>query len=334
MLRPNIMTTYLASLNTALRNLLATDDRVHLWGEDLLDPYGGAFKVTAGLQAAYPERVRTTPISEAAIVGLGNGMALRGYRPIVELMFGDFVTLAADQLINYAAKFGAMYHDGASNPLIVRTPMGGGRGYGPTHSQSLEKLFFGIPHLRIIAPSLYHDPGAILTHLVQTTRDPVLFVEHKLLYPKTIQPEGDSLPGLEGVPTRLIRNYKTGKPDVTLIAYGGASLWIEPLLPRLAAEEIRVLACFPASVQPLPLDDLVQAAAETGLVLIVEEGTRAHGWGAEAAAGITEILWGRLKAPVARLAAADTIIPSAKPLETEVLPSPERIEQAIYDLLS
>lgn len=328
------MPTTLASLNAALRDLLAADPRVHLWGEDLLDPYGGAFKVTAGLQADFPDRVLTTPISEAALIGLGNGMALRGYRPIVELMFGDFVTLAADQLINYAAKFRAMYHKGAANPLVVRTPMGGGRGYGPTHSQSLEKLFFGIPHLRIAAPSLYHDPGALLHHLVRTTADPVLFVEHKLLYPKTIQPEGESLPGLDGLPTRLVRNHAAGAPDVTLIAYGGASLWIEPLLPKLAAEEVRVLACLPASVQPLPLDDLLAAAAESGRVLIVEEGTRSHGWGAEVAAAITEKLWARLHAPVARLGAADTVIPAAKPLEAAVLPSPDKIEAAIYALLT
>ena len=176
------MTTYLQSLNSALRTLLESDPDVFVWGEDLLDPHGGAFKVTRGLQVDFPQRVLTTPISEAAIVGLGSGMALRGFKPIVEIMFGDFVTLAADQLINYAAKFGPMYNGQVSAGLVVRTPMGGGRGYGPTHSQSLEKLFFGIPNLRIVSPSVYHEPGDLLRSAVLKDDQPVLFVEHKLLY--------------------------------------------------------------------------------------------------------------------------------------------------------
>lgn len=327
------MTTYINSLNAALRHLLESDERVYLWGEDLLDPYGGAFKVTAGLQTDFPDRVRTTPISEAALVGLGSGMALRGYRPIVEIMFGDFVTLTADQIINYAAKFRPMYNGQVTNPLVVRTPMGGGRGYGPTHSQTLEKIFFGIPHLNIVAPSLYHDPGETLKTAVLTSDDPTLFIEHKLLYGRSIQPEGETLPGVGGFPTRIVRNYTAGKPDATIIAYGGASLWIEPLLEKMAAEEIRLVACFPASVQPLPADDLVRAAGETGRVLMVEEGTRAHGWGAEVAALLQDALWGKLKAPVRRVGALDTVVPTARPLEEVMLPSVSRIETQLLELL-
>ena len=326
--------TFQSSLNAALRDLLQIDERLYILGEDILDPYGGAFKVTAGLQADFPERVLTTPISEAAIVGLANGMALRGYRPVVEIMFGDFITLAADQIINYAAKFRAMYRGQVSNGLVIRTPMGGGRGYGPTHSQSIEKIFFGIPGLRIVAPSLYHDPGALLVRAVRESDDPVLFVEHKLLYAKEIRPEGEQLPGVAGFPTRIVRNYTSGAPDVTVIGYGGASLWLEPLLERLAAEEIRLLVCLPASVQPLPVDDLITAAAETGRVVVVEEATRAHGWGAEVAASLSEALWGKLKAPVVRVGAADTVIPTARPLEDAVLPSVRTIEDAIYNILA
>ena len=131
-------------------------------GEDILDPYGGAFKVTQGLSTRFPDRVFTTPISEAAIVGMSVGLALRGLHPIAEIMFGDFVALAADQIVNHAAKYPAMYNGQVQVPLVMRTPMGGGRGYGPTHSQSLERLFFGIPHLKLVAPSHAHDPGALL----------------------------------------------------------------------------------------------------------------------------------------------------------------------------
>lgn len=141
------MTKVLDSLNAALHGCLEADDSVVVLGEDILDPYGGAFKVTRGLSSAFPDRVVTTPVSEAGIVGLANGMALRGLRPVVEVMFGDFTTLVADQLINHAAKFAAMYGHRVSVPLVVRTPMGGRRGYGPTHSQTLEKLFLGVPGL-------------------------------------------------------------------------------------------------------------------------------------------------------------------------------------------
>lgn len=328
------MTTYLGSLNQSLRGLLESDPRVFIWGEDLLDPYGGAFKVTAGLQADFPERVLTTPISEAALVGLANGMALRGFRPVVEIMFGDFITLAADQIVNYASKFRAMYGGRQDFGLVIRTPMGGGRGYGPTHSQSLEKLFFGIPGLRIVAPSLYHDPGAVLEQAVASGDGPVLFVEHKLLYAQELIPGGEALPGVGGFTSRLVRNYSSGAPDVTLIGYGGASVWFQPLLERLSGEEIRVLACLPASVHPLPVEDLVLAAAETGRVIVVEEATRAHGWGAEVAAVIGERLWGRLLKPVMRVGALDSVIPSARPLEGVVLPSEAKIEEMIYELLA
>ena len=155
------MPSVLDSLNNALRLALAQDERVYLLGEDLLSPYGGAFKVARGLSDEFPGRVLTTPISEAGFTGLAVGMALGGLRPVVEIMFGDFITLAADQLINHAAKFAWMYNGNegepgrllAGAPLVLRTPMGGRRGYGPTHSQTLEKHFLGVPGLRVLAPS-------------------------------------------------------------------------------------------------------------------------------------------------------------------------------------
>ncbi|HLF89010.1 MAG TPA: thiamine pyrophosphate-dependent enzyme, partial [Anaerolineales bacterium] len=169
-------------LNTALHRAFTADDRVHLIGEDLLDPYGGAFKATRGLSTQFPNRVHTSPVSEAGIVGIATGMALRGLLPVVEIMFGDFTLLAADQLINHAAKFREMYDDQVRVPLVVRTPMGGRRGYGATHSQTLEKHFLGAPGLRVLAPTAFGDPGALLEHAILHDPDPVLFVENKLLY--------------------------------------------------------------------------------------------------------------------------------------------------------
>ncbi len=176
------MKTVLHALNTGLHHAFATDTRVHLLGEDVLDPYGGAFKVTRGLATAYPDRVHTSPISEAGIVGIAAGMALRGLRPVVEIMFGDFTTLIADQVVNHIAKFRYMYNEQVCVPLVIRTPMGGRRGYGATHSQTLEKMFLGVPGLRVLAPTALGDPGSLLAHAILHDDEPVLFIENKLLY--------------------------------------------------------------------------------------------------------------------------------------------------------
>ena len=150
-----------SSLNDALRRMLTRDERVILLGEDLHDPYGGAFKVTAGLSTEFAGRVISTPIGEAGLVGASIGLALAGYRPVAEIMFADFITLAMDQIYNHAVKFPGMF-DGVHVPLVVRTPSGGRRGYGPTHSQSPENLMTAVPGLTVVFPSHRHDVGHLL----------------------------------------------------------------------------------------------------------------------------------------------------------------------------
>ena len=135
---------YVESLNESLHKLMKEDESVYIIGEDIVDPYGGAFKVTKGLSSKYSNRVLSSPISEAAILGVGTGLAIQGFKPIVEIMFGDFITLCTDQIVNGAAKFGWMYGDNFSVPLVVRTPMGGNRGYGATHSQTIENIFLSV----------------------------------------------------------------------------------------------------------------------------------------------------------------------------------------------
>lgn len=337
--------TYLQSLRDALHTLLADDPRTLVLGEDILDPYGGAFKVTQGLSSRFPERVLTTPISEAAIVGVSVGLALRGRRPIAEIMFGDFVALAADQLINHAAKYAAMYNGQVSVPLVVRTPMGGGRGYGPTHSQSLERLFLGIPHLTVLAPSHVHDAGGLL-QMAAAEEGPVLFVENKLLYPQalllavlTALPDGGVLrraqtPDRNGYPVVSLRNFTdAAPPDVTVITYGGMSRLLVEVMARLAGEEVRVLACLPASISPLDPAPLAAAAGESGRLLIVEESQAAFGWGAEVAAQVQAALGSQSALAVRRLGAQPTVIPAAKALEEQVLVSAATIEAGILALL-
>lgn len=170
------------SIREALLRNMERDARILLLGEDIESPYGGAFKVTQGLSDRFPGRVRNTPISEAAIVGVGSGLALGGFIPVCEIMFGDFLTLAADSLINHASKFHQMYNGQAQVPLVVRTPMGGRRGYGPTHSQSLEKHFVGLPHTRVLALHGRYDPGSVYDQLLSTIDRPTIVVENKSLY--------------------------------------------------------------------------------------------------------------------------------------------------------
>ena len=148
---------YVESLNNSLHKLMDQNDKIIVLGEDIIDPYGGAFKVTKGLSTKFPDRVIATPISEASITGFSTGLAIAGFNPILEIMFGDFITLCTDQIINGSSKFHWMYGSKFDVPLVIRTPMGGRRGYGPTHSQTLESIFLGVPGIEIISPSKFHN---------------------------------------------------------------------------------------------------------------------------------------------------------------------------------
>ncbi len=163
------------NLNRALHEAMLADERVYLIGEDLLDPYGGAFKVARGLATAFPERVISTPISELGIAGVANGLALAGQRPIVEFMFGDFIFLAFDQIVNFAAKTVTMYGERVPHPLLIRCPVGGHRGYGATHSQSVQKHFLGVPNLALFEISPLHDNREMLPRLLKRGEPAILF---------------------------------------------------------------------------------------------------------------------------------------------------------------
>ncbi|PWH16480.1 MAG: pyruvate dehydrogenase [Anaerolineae bacterium] len=336
--------TVLESLNLALHTALETDSRVYVLGEDILDPYGGAFKVTRGLSTRFPQRVLTTPISEAAILGCATGMALHGLRPVAEVMFGDFVTLMADQLINHAAKFRWMYNEQVRVPLVLRAPMGGRRGYGPTHSQSLEKHFLGVPGLKVVAPNALGDPGALLLAAIADD-DPVLFVEHKLLYTRPLLTGQDLVEWKtqavgEPFPDYLLQNVDDFPAQMTIATYGynlelvlaaaHALMYEYEIFPEIIL--FSRLSPFPcASVlfnnAPHPL---FQSVAKTRRLLTVEEGTLTLGWGAEIGARSMEQVSG-LK--LRRVAALDLPIANSKSLEDVILPSTQSILQAALDLV-
>ena len=329
--------TYGESLNQALHAMFAARQDTYLLGEDIEDPYGGAFKISKGLHAAYPERVRTTPISEATIIGVATGMALRGLRPIAEIMFGDFLCLCADQIINHLTKFPGMYGKELSVPVVIRTPMGGGRGYGATHSQSLEKHFLGVVGLQVVAPGHAHDAGALLQAAVEEHDGPLLFVEHKLLYPEPLLSSGDGLEVTQPedglFPTMVISNAPEESPDVTIIAYGGMSRLLVPLLQQMREEEINLEVLLPASLSPLPIKTLAAYAARSGRVLVVEEGMAGFGFGSEVAASLHAALGTKLAAPVKRVASGPGIIPNARAAEDALLVHATQIEEAIEALL-
>ncbi|MDI6770284.1 MAG: transketolase C-terminal domain-containing protein [Anaerolineales bacterium] len=330
------MPTVLESLNQALHHALLTDERVYLLGEDILDPYGGAFKVTRGLSAKFPERVLTTPISEAAIVGVASGMALRSLRPVVEIMFGDFVTLIADQLVNHATKFRWMYNDMVRVPLVVRTPMGGGRGYGPTHSQSLEKMFLGVPGLRVVAPNTLGDPGQLLANAIAED-DPVLFIEHKLLYTRPLlQASQGDLTDFEiqqcgeTYPTYVLRISNLESSNLTLATYGyNFELVCQAALELLMEREIFCEIVLFSQLSPFDIAPLLDSLRRTRRLLTVEEGGLTLGWGAEILARLAE---SGIQANMRRVAALDLPIANSRPLEDAILPSVEKIVDAALAL--
>ena len=330
--------TVLDSLNRGLHQAFADDARVYLIGEDLLDPYGGAFKVSKGLSSKYPERVWTSPVSEAAIVGVAAGMALRGLRPVVEIMFGDFTTLIADQVINSLSKFRSMYNGQVDVPLVIRTPMGGRRGYGPTHSQTLEKLFLGMPGLRVLAANTLADPGDVLRRAILEDKGPVLFVENKLLYLKSLL-DDDALKDFENevhhhegnyANTHSLRLKGTPAPVLTIAAYGYMAELAREALLRLAFEhEIFCELVVPTQLSPFAADGAVDNPLQQSLqrsrrLLAVEEGSYTLGWGAEVLGRAVQAFPGELKA-AQRVAAADEPIPASVPLEDQALPGVDDI---------
>lgn len=338
----NNFVLYVESINRALHELMGASRDVILIGEDLLDPYGGAFKVSRGLSSNYPAQVISTPISEQAIVGAAIGMAMRGMKPIVEIMFGDFMTLCVDQIVNHATKYHWMFNEQVNVPIVIRTPMGGGRGYGPTHSQSLESLFMSVSGVRICAPSVFHDPGKLLKRSVLEERHPVLFIENKGAYSEKLRNDevvGDDLfkrvLSDEGISeTVLVSPYPDEAADVVIVTYGGmAQIAAEAALELFIEEEILVHVVVPSMIRQLPMDDFLPVIVNSGRVLVLEEGNRIGGWGAEVSSRVQEELFAGLLRPVQRMGAEDFPIPSALPLEREILPTREKVVDTVLEMM-
>jgi 2-oxoisovalerate dehydrogenase E1 component len=315
-----------------LRQGMEHDDRVILLGEDIEGPYGGAFKVTKDLSQLFPGRVRNTPISELGITGLSNGLALHGKRPVTEIMFGDFIMLAADQWINHAAKFQYMYAGQVTVPLVLRTPMGGKRGYGPTHSQSLEKHLLGVPGTRVLALHNRYDPALLYTTLLESVDCPTLVIENKVMYGEKASSE--AVPGYKWFhsshrfPISYMRTDRAA--DLTILCLGGMLQDAERAVEELFTEHdvIADVIC-PTQLFPLQIEGLLSIAQRSGRMLLVEEG---HGFCGFTAEVLAQLYERDSKLRIRRLSSHAQHIPSSKPLELEVLPNTARIVEAALAL--
>jgi len=323
-----------SSIRKVLHESMQIYSNLIVLGEDIRSPYGGAFKCTEGLSDAYPDRVINTPISEQAIVGIGNGLAIAGFIPIIEIMFGDFLTLAFDQWINHAAKFHFMYDEKITIPLIIRTPMGGKRGYGPTHSQCLEKHFLGIPGTYVLCLNHRIDPSIIFSNLLANIDRPTLIIENKLLYSKVISsvaPRGyELLKSIELFPT--IRLKPNIQADITMVAIGGITIEAEQAVLNLSTnEEIIVDLYMPTRLYPLNVDFLKESIKNTQSLIIVEEGQGFVALGSEIIAQVAEI-YASDSLYLKRVSAFPSHIPSSRPLEEDVLPGTEVIYRETIQL--
>lgn len=318
---------YREAIREAIIEEMDRDRKVFLIGEDI-GIYGGAFKAYKGLLDKYgPDRVINTPISEAAIIGAGIGAALTGYRPIVEIMFIDFATLAMDQIANQAAKIHFMSGGSLNVPLVIRTQGGVGKGLATQHSQSLEAWFYHIPGLKVVMPSTSYDVKGLLKTAVRDN-SPVMFIEHKMIYPvKGAVPEEEYT-----IPFGKADIKRKGE-DITIFAYSNMVLRSLEAAEELEKDRISCEIIDPRTLVPLDIDTVVNSVKKTGRLIIVSEACRRGSVASDISARITERAFDYLSAPVKIVAGLDTPIPYNSTLEQASIPQKADIIKAVKELL-
>jgi 2-oxoisovalerate dehydrogenase E1 component beta subunit len=321
--------TYLEAIREALAEEMRRDPKVFVLGEDV-GVYGGAFGATQGLFEEFGEmRVVDTPISESAIVGISIGASLRGYRPVAEMQFADFISCGFDQIVNQAATLRYRYGGRSSVPIVVRAPSGGGVSGGLYHSQNPEAWFVHRPGLKVVAPSTAYDAKGLLKAAIRDD-NPVIYFEHKFLYrrAKGPVPEGDEI-----VPIGVAATRREGR-DATLITYGAMVAVSLEAADRMAKEGVEVEVIDLRSLQPFDKDAIFQSLDKTNRVLIVHEDVKTLGIGAELSAVIMEERFDSLDAPVLRVTYPDTHAPFSHVLEQANLPDTDAIASAIRRLVT
>ena len=315
--------SYRAALRTTLREALRQDDRVFLMGEDI-GAYGGAYGVTKGLIEEFgEERVKDSPIAESVLVGAGIGAAMAGLRPVVELMTINFSLLASDQIVNVAAKLLYMSAGQITVPLIIRTVSGGGSQLAATHSQSLEGWYAQVPGLKVAVPSTPYDARGMLAAALQE-ESPVIFVEHSLLYgTKGPVPEEPYTVPLG------VADVKREGTDVTIVAYSRMVQVALTAAEELAMDGIQAEVVDLRSLRPLDTDTVVESVMKTNRAVVVEEGWRTGGFGAEIVSTIMTDAFDYLDAPVQRVAGEEIPMPYNRDMEQAAMPSPAKVVQAV-----
>ncbi|MCH7996183.1 MAG: alpha-ketoacid dehydrogenase subunit beta [Chloroflexi bacterium] len=318
--------TYRKAISQALREILQSDPRAFMMGEDI-GGYQGAYAVTRGFLKEFgPERIKDTPIAESVIVGAGIGAAMAGSRPIIEIMTINFSLLAMDQIVNCAAKLHYMSGGQVTVPLVIRTVSGGGTQLAASHSQSLEGWFAHVPGLKVVAPSTPYDAKGLLKAAYQDP-NPVMYVEHSLLYGMKgyIPDEEYSIP-------LGVADVKREGSDVTIISYSRMVQVALKAAVRLEEEGIDAEVVDLRSLRPMDTETIINSVKKTSRAVVVEEGWKAMGIGAEVSARIMENALEYLDAPVQRVASADIPMPYSRPLELATLPNEDRIIEAVHRL--
>ncbi len=321
--------TYLQAITRTLAEAMRADERVIVVGEDVAE--GGPWGVTVGLAEEFGvERVRNTPISEAAICGVAIGAAQSGLVPVVEIMFVDFVTLALDQLVNQAAKAHFMSGGQLRVPLVLRTQGGAGQRGAAQHSQSLEAWLTHVPGLKVVMPSTAADAAGLLAAAIADP-NPVVYVENKTLYfrrERLAAPNGEAVP----VPIGRAKVVRAGR-DVTIVALSRLVSESLAAAEELAGEGIDAEVIDPRTLVPLDLDTIVDSVSRTHRLVVAHEAVRHGGFGAEIAAQVQEAAFDELDAPIARVGAPFSPVPFSPPLEDAYLPGREQVAGAVRDLV-
>ncbi len=320
--------TYREALKRALREELARDPEVVVWGEDIV-AYGGggAYAVTAGLAKEFPGRIRDTPIAEEAIVGVGIGAAMGGMRPVVELMTINFALVAWDQIVNHAAKQHHMFNGTINVPMVMRSPAGFGR-TAATHSQNFDAWLASIPGLKVAAPATPYDAKGLLKTAIRDN-DPVFFIEHLALYGTRGEvPDEEYL-----IPLGVSERKHAGK-DVTIVTWGRMLVETLKAVKTLSAEGIEPDVIDLRTLRPMDLSLAIESLKKTNRAIVVEEGWRSVGLGAEVAASLQEQAFNYLDAPVARVAGLEVPMPYARNLEHATLPFADDVVAAVHAMMA
>lgn len=328
-------TTHIKEINNAFHEIFDSNSEAVFLGEDIRDPYGGAFKATKGLSDKHNKRVLNMPISEPAITGISLGCSTTGRLTYAEIMFGDFLALAFDQILNHASKMRNMFGKLVKAPLVIRTPMGGGRGYGATHSQCIEKHFLGIPDLDVFMFHPRVNSGKFHMTLAQNIEHPALVFEHKLLYSqnpfKELPQEYDLYESEELYPYSRLRTEDDA--DITVISFGGTGVMLENVMDEITEEEVYLDVFYPLNLNSKNMiKHIAESVKKTKKVLFIEEGTPGYSLSDSILGEVTQLIASETKFHSKVVTAKALPLAASMYIEKQILPQAQDIEEAIWEL--